>query len=96
MRERVSVSGHLAVHPNFYMWYVYVLRSQKDGKLYTGSTNDLKRRFKEHNGGKVESTKQRKPFELVYYEAGLNEHKARTREQYLKSAWGKRYLNNRI
>ncbi|PIZ47811.1 excinuclease ABC subunit C [candidate division WWE3 bacterium CG_4_10_14_0_2_um_filter_41_14] len=78
------------------MWYVYVLKSEKDGKLYTGSTNDLKRRLKEHNDGRVESTKDRKPLDIVYYEAGLDEHKARMREQYLKTAWGKRYIKGRI
>lgn len=78
------------------MWYVYILQSIKDEKYYTGSTNDLKRRFKEHNGGKVFSTKRRIPFKLVYYEAGLNKTKARKREKYLKTAWGKRYLKERI
>jgi len=78
------------------MWYVYVLKSIKDDKLYTGSTNDLRKRLREHNSGQVESTQYRKPFVLVYYEAGLDEHKARIREHYLKSAWGKRYLKNRI
>lgn len=66
------------------MFYVYVLKSEKDGMLYTGSTNDLKRRFMEHNNGLVNSTKLRKPFELVYYEAYKSEKDARKREQNLK------------
>ena len=78
------------------MWYVYVLKSKKDGDLYTGSTGDLKKRVEQHNTGKVPSTKYRVPFELVYYEAGRDEHKARIREQYLKTAWGKRYLKGRL
>jgi putative endonuclease len=78
------------------MFYVYILKSLKDGMLYTGSTNDLKRRFKEHNSGQCETTKNRRPFELVYYEAGLDEKISREREKYLKTAWGKRYLKNRI
>ena len=78
------------------MWYVYVLKSKKDGKNYVGSTNDLKRRLKEHNNGEVESTKYRQPLELIYYEAGLDESKARKREKYFKTIWGKRYLKNRI
>lgn len=44
---------------------VYVLRSLKDGKLYIGRTNNLKRRLREHNSGKVSSTKYRKPFILL-------------------------------
>jgi len=51
------------------MFYRYILRSQQDNNLYTGSTNDLKRRFTEHNAGEVTSTKSRRPFLLVYYEA---------------------------
>lgn len=51
------------------MFYVYVLRSLKDGKLYTGFTEDLRRRIEKHNRGQEPSTKHRAPFELVYYEA---------------------------
>jgi len=78
------------------MIYVYVLQSKKDKRLYTGSTIDLRKRFKDHNAGKVASTKGRGPFILIYYEACLNEQDARTREKYLKSGPGKRYLNNRL
>lgn len=66
------------------MFYVYILKSLKDELLYTGSTNDLRRRFKEHNSGKVFSTKLRKPFILIYYEAYSNEKDARMREHNLK------------
>ncbi len=66
------------------MYYVYVLKSKKDGNLYTGSTNDLKRRLDEHNNGLVFSTKSRRPFELVYYEAYKSEKDARSRERNLK------------
>lgn len=66
------------------MFYVYMLRSKRDNDLYVGSTNDLKRRFKEHNEGKVYSTKLRIPFELIYYEAYKAEKDARTREHNLK------------
>jgi len=51
------------------MFYVYILRSHKDGKLYLGYTKDLRKRLIEHNSGLVESTKERVPFYLVYYEA---------------------------
>ena len=66
------------------MFYIYVLQSQKDGELYVGSTNDLKRRFAEHNAGDVTSTKPRRPLLLIYYEAYLAEVDARTRESQLK------------
>ena len=51
------------------MFYTYVLLSLKDGRLYTGSTKDLRKRFNEHNRNKVPSTKSRGPFKLIYYEA---------------------------
>lgn len=78
------------------MYYVYILRSLKDGELYTGSTNNLKLRFKEHNSGQEKSTKYRKPFELVYYESCLNRRDALRREIYLKTSWGKRYIKSRL
>ena len=78
------------------MYYVYLLRSEKDEKFYTGSTDDLKRRIVEHEAGYVKSTVNRKPFKLIYYEACLNEADARRRERFLKSGAGKRYLRNRL
>lgn len=66
------------------MYYVYLLRSKKDKQAYLGSTNDLRRRFSQHNDGKVPSTKYRIPFELVYYEAYRSERDARVREHNLK------------
>jgi putative endonuclease len=78
------------------MFYVYILLSDKDGRFYTGSTNDLKRRLSEHNEGRVESTVKRRPLRLIYYEACLNEEDARAREKYLKSGMGKRYIKNRL
>jgi len=51
------------------MYYVYVLQSLKDKKLYTGYSSDLKRRIIEHNQGLVASTKNRRPLKLVYYQA---------------------------
>ncbi|OGY45243.1 MAG: hypothetical protein A3J62_03880 [Candidatus Buchananbacteria bacterium RIFCSPHIGHO2_02_FULL_38_8] len=66
------------------MFYTYILKSLIDRKLYIGSTNDLKKRVKEHNTGLVESTKNRKPFKLIYYEAYLIENEARKREKNLK------------
>jgi len=78
------------------MYYVYVLISKEDGQFYVGYTADLKKRLELHNRGKIESTKHRKPFELVYYEASLNKEDALHRERYLKTTYGKRYIRNRI
>lgn len=78
------------------MFYTYVLKSKKDHKLYIGYTNDLKKRFEKHCNGLVESTKLRRPLELIYYEACLDKEKAVKREKYFKTGFGRRYLKSRI
>lgn len=78
------------------MEYVYVLRSKKDRRLYVGLTNDLRKRFHEHSTGMVFSTKSHRPFIVAYYEACVDREDAKKREKYLKTAWGKRYLKNRL
>ncbi len=78
------------------MWYIYVIQSMKDNEWYTGYTDDLKKRFQEHNKGLVYVTRRRRPFKLIYYEACLNEQDAKMREQYLKSGMGKKYIRNRL
>lgn len=78
------------------MFYTYILKSKKNGRLYTGSTNDLRKRLKQHNDGKSTFTKRDKPYKIIYYEACINENDARSRELYLKSGMGKRYLKNRL
>ena len=66
------------------MYYVYVLKSLKDSKIYTGYTSDLKKRIKEHKEGKVTSTSFKKPLKLIYYEAYSIKKDAQKRERYLK------------
>lgn len=78
------------------MYYTYILKSQKDGKLYIGFTNDLKARIRKHQEGRVQATRNRLPFKLVYYEACLDKEKALKREKYFKTGFGRRFLNNRI
>ncbi len=78
------------------MNYTYVLKSLRDNKLYIGWTNDLKRRLEMHNLGKVDATKNRIPFEIVYYEACLDKEKAIEREKYFKTGFGRKFLKSRI
>ena len=66
------------------MFYVYLLKSSKDNNLYTGFTNNLKRRITEHDSGLVSSTNLRKPFALIYFEGYRSEKDARRRERNLK------------
>jgi putative endonuclease len=74
------------------MYYVYILQSLKDKKLYIGYTADLKRRIKEHKYGGSKSTKTRLPFRLVFCEAFILEKDAKRREKYFKTTKGKRSL----
>lgn len=74
------------------MHYLYILRSTKDGQLYTGYTNNLQARISKHRTGKVLSTKSRLPVYLIYYEAYQNEKDARNRERYFKTGWGRSYV----
>ena len=77
-------------------YYIYVLKSKKDNKMYTGYTKDLKLRFEQHNKGLVDSTKNRQPLKLIYYEACLNQQDATHREKYLKTHYGKMFIKNRL
>jgi len=71
------------------MFYVYILKSKKNNKLYKGFTGNLRRRISEHNSGNSEFTKNNKPWELIYYEAFANEKDARREEIFLKSGKGR-------
>jgi putative endonuclease len=78
------------------MYYVYVLRSEKDNNMYVGYSKDLNVRIQQHNEGLVPSTKHRRPLQLIYYEVCLNQQDATHREKYLKTSWGKRYIKSRL
>ncbi len=53
------------------MFYTYILQSKKDGQFYSGFTKNLKVRFEQHRKGLIKSTRNRRPLELIYYEACL-------------------------
>lgn len=78
------------------MFYVYLLESIKNNNLYIGYTSDLRKRFKEHNQGLNFSTKPHRPWQLIYYEAYLNEQDAKRREKYLKTSQGSRLLKQML
>lgn len=77
-------------------FYIYVLKSDKDNKLYIGYTNNLVRRIEEHKKGLNFSTKFRRPFNLIYFEGCINEQDAKRREHYLKTTRGKIFLSLRL
>jgi putative endonuclease len=74
--------------------YVYVLKSLKTGKLYKGSTANLKARLAKHNSGSVSSTKEFRPWVLIYYEAFINKTDALREEKFLKSGKGRERLKH--
>lgn len=79
-----------------HMYYVYILKSKKTGKLYFGYTKDLKRRIKEHEEGKSKYTKGHLPIELVCYIAFKSVQKAKAFEKYIKSGSGKAFTYKRF
>jgi len=78
------------------MWYTYVLRSERDGRFYVGSTDDLKRRIREHKDGRCRATRNRRPLVLEAYVAVREEFTARSLEAYLKTGSGIATLRKRI
>lgn len=66
------------------MYYVYLIKSKKLNKVYTGYTKDLPQRIKDHNSGKSDYTSRGIPWNLVYYEAYASKEEARHRERSLK------------
>ena len=78
------------------MFFVYVLRSTIDQKLYIGYTRDIKKRLNDHNSGRVSSTKARKPLELIFKEAYGIKQEAQKRERFLKSGAGHEYIRKKL
>lgn len=74
------------------MYGIYILISKKDGSLYTGYSSNVKVRFDEHQKGKVHSTRDKRPLEMIYCELYKNKKDALQREKYLKSGWGRNYV----
>lgn len=67
------------------MFYVYILYSHKDKKLYVGQTNNLDERIKRHTNGHVEATRHRLPITCIHSETFNSRAEAMAREHYLKS-----------
>jgi len=76
------------------MFFVYVLKSNRNGKYYIGSTHHLENRLKEHNSGKMRSTKGLIPLEIVYIESYSTNTEARKRESYIKRRKSRRYIES--
>jgi putative endonuclease len=82
-------SRKVYVYTPMTFWYVYVLRSLKDRMFYIGSTDNLKRRFQQHQHGQNISTAKRLPLELLYFEGHRSKEDAIRRDKYFKTTNGK-------
>ena len=67
------------------MYFVYILYSKKFERYYTGHSKDCEDRLKDHNRGKVRSTKAYVPWEIVYTEKFETKSEAYRREMEIKS-----------
>lgn len=79
-----------------HFFFTYVLLSERDHMFYTGYTRYLHNRVSQHKAGDVNSTCNRRPLKLIYFEGCLSQTDAINRERYLKSGMGKRYIRNRL
>ena len=73
-------------------YFVYILQSLKDNNFYIGLTNDPERRIKQHNNGKVSSTKARRPFKILHEEQFDSRKEAREKEKFYKSGFGRELI----
>ena len=90
MRLRRRIGGHI------YMFYTYVLWSDKLQKRYVGSCEDIKARIRQPNKGESKFTKGGIPWKLVYSEEYATNTEARKRETFLKSGIGRKWLDEKI
>lgn len=81
---------------NIYMYYVYIIKSSKIKKYYTGVSKDLKRRINEHYSGNSDFTSWSGPYELIWYCGFKEKKKAYDFEKYLKSSSGFAFRNKRL
>jgi len=70
------------------MHYIYILQSQKDNSYYTGYTDELKKRLKQHNQHDSKYSSSKAPYIIVWYCAFTNKKKALDFEKYLKQGSG--------
>ena len=84
--------GMVGSHKRFEMFYVYAISSSERNYIYVGLTNNIDRRFEEHNSGNNKTTRAYRPFRLILVEEFETRQLARDREKYLKSGVGKEYL----
>ena len=77
-------------------YFLYILKSQKTGKYYVGSTNNLDARLKRHNEGRSKYTKTGVPWELQYFEEFPDRSSAVKRENDIKRKRRKEHIEELV
>ena len=77
-------------------YFIYVLQSEKDGRLYKGQTSNISKRLRQHNAGENKSTKGFRPWKLVYYESFKTREEALLQEKYFKTGSGREFLKEKL
>ncbi|MDO8609665.1 MAG: GIY-YIG nuclease family protein [bacterium] len=93
MKIRRDVKRPSRVRRDVSRYYVYILYSSKDYGLYIGYSTNLKKRLLQHSKNQVTATKLRTPFKLIHYEYFVNKTDAKAREEFLKSGYGRKQLD---
>jgi len=79
------------------MWYAYVLENVENKKFYIGSTDNLRRRVKEHNQGRGGNyTRKQGKFKIVFYEAFIEKKDALKAERFFKTGYGREVLKDKL
>ena len=78
------------------MYYVYVIKSERDGSYYKGATENLKQRFQDHNTGSTRYSSSKRPYKLVWFCAFPNKTKALKFEKYLKHGSGHAFTKKHL
>ncbi len=79
-----------------WMYFVYILQSEKDRNFYIGLTSNLKKRFIEHNNGRSKYSATKRPFKIAWYGCFRSKEKALSFEKYLKSSSGFAFRNKHL
>ena len=80
---------------NLEVYTVYIIKCSND-TFYVGCTSNLESRLKRHSKGRVISTRNRLPIELITHINFTDKYKAYDFEKYLKSGSGRAFMNKRF
>ena len=75
------------------MYHVYVLRSEKTGRRYVGSSQDIEKRTRQHNSGQSLATRHGVPWKLIHCEEFTNRAEAVRQERFYKTGKGRDFLD---